>query len=132
MKVKTRYILLVIGLIALATIWSMLTQPGVNDLAGDFKEVAASQNENNTGPVNRVYIVTLSDTLWTEMETYGNYMPYAKLGTTTVWFFKSDGPFPTQITAGEVPFAANYRQACIGRYQKNNMGAVRLTKYPFQ
>ena len=109
----------------------MLTQPGVNDLAGDFKEIAASQNENNTGPVNRVYIVTLSDTLWTEMETYGNYMPYAKLGTTTVWFFKNDAPFPTRVEQAEVPFSANYQQACIGRYHKNNMGAVSIKKYPF-
>ena len=109
----------------------MLSQPGVNDLPGDFKEIAQSQNENNTGPVNRVYIVTVSDTLWEAMETYGNYMPYAKLGTTTVWFFKNDAPFPTQAKQTGIPFDSEFLQHCLARYHKNNMGAVSLTKFPF-
>ena len=106
--------------------------PGPGDLPGNFREVDAYQNENNTGPVNRVYIVTLSDTLWNEMEAYGEYMPYTKLGTTNVWFFLEDQPFPNQITPGDVPFPPVYKKACVGRYAKNNVGAVQLIKRPFQ
>ena len=131
MNKSLKYLLIVASLLAIVIFWNSLTAPGVNDLPGNFREIDAWQNENNTGPVNRVYIVTLNDTLWQAMEAYGNYMPYAKLGTTKVWFFLEDGPFPTKITSGEVLMTAAYQEACVGYYSKNNMGQVTLDRLPF-
>ena len=135
MKNPLKFFLILAVIIGVVIFGISFMGPGVNDLAGNFKEIDAWQNENNTGPVNRVYIVTVSDTLWNEMEAYGNYMPYAKLGTTNVWFFLDSQPFPNKITPvkpGQPPFAASYQQACIGRYEKNNVGTVRVMKMPFQ
>lgn len=127
-----KFMLIVALLIAGVIIWQSFTGPGVNDLDGNFREIDAWQNENNTGPVNRVYIVTVSDTLWSEMETYGDYMPYAKMGTTNVWFFLDSQPFPNKVIPGETPFSAVYQKASIGRYVKDNMSQTQLIKRPFQ
>lgn len=120
-------VLLVVGII-----YSSLSQPGINDLTGNFQEVATYRNENNTGPVQRVYAVTVSDTLWSEMETYGNFMPYSKLGNTTVYFFNESQPFPTKLVPGDRNFPPDFNAYCLARYEKSSMGDIRLTRYPFQ
>jgi hypothetical protein len=51
--------------------WIMVdsfSQPGVGDLKGEFKEVSFYRNENNTGPIIRIYAVYSPDSLWEEME----------------------------------------------------------------
>jgi len=122
------------GLIVLAlVIWFVLeatTQPGVEDLAGDPEEVAFVRNENNTGPVRRVYIVSIADTLWDVMETYGSYMPHNKYGNTQVYFFPKDQDLPENITL-EDPVPAEFQSYCLGRYEKNAMGSESFVRYPF-
>lgn len=132
MKISVKYIFIAVVLLVVAMVWSSLSQPGIADLSGDFKEVAMYRNENNTGPVVRIYAVTVSDTVWTDMEAYGNYMPYSKLGTTTVYFFKAEQPTPDKIEPGAINFPASFNASCLGKYQKNSMGAVSLSKHPFQ
>lgn len=80
---------LIIGLCVLIGVYFLfdsLSQPNPNTLEGDFKEVAMYRNPNNTGPVIRVFAVTVADTLWEQMRQYGDMMPYTKYGTTTVYF----------------------------------------------
>lgn len=63
-------------LVFVLVIWMLkgtFFQPGAGDLKAGFKEVAHYRNENNTGPVQYVFAVTVKDTIWSEMETYGNY-----------------------------------------------------------
>lgn len=132
MKNPFKYLLFAALILAVGIFWMTLSAPGVNDLPGNFREIDAWQNENNTGPVNRVYIVTVSDTLWRSMEDYGNYMPYSKLGTTNVYFFLEDQPYPSKITPGEVPFSAVYQKACVGRYYMNHMKVLQMIKHPFR
>jgi hypothetical protein len=132
MKIPTKYIVIFIVLVLGGIIWSSLSQPGVGDLEGDFTLIATERNENNTGPVNRIYAVMVSDTLWREMKQYGNYMPYSKLGTTTVWFFDANQPAPGKLTPGKIQFSSEFNNACLGKYEKNNTGAVSLYKFPFR
>lgn len=132
MKIPVKYIFIAVVLLVVVMIWSSLSQPGIADLSGDFKEVAIYMNENNTGPVNRIYAVTVSDTVWNDMEAYGNYMPYSKLGTTTVYFFETGQPVPDKLEPGALNFPSSFNAACLGRYQKNSMGAISLSKHPFQ
>lgn len=132
MKIPTKYIFLIIVLVIIAIVWSSLSQPGAADLKGDFTLVATQRNENNTGPVHRIYAVTVNDTVWNEMTQYGNYMPYSKLGTTTVWFFDPESPVPDELTAGDVNFPASFNGAILAKYEKNSMGSPRLLKRPFR
>ena len=129
---KLKHILIILTLVLVA--WFMydsLSQPGPPDLKGDFKEVAFYRNENNTGPIIRIYAVTTSDTLWQEMKAYGNYMPHTKYGNTKVYFFSNKKPAPKQLTPANPNFPAHYQQQVLAVYEKDAMGQVSVRKYPF-
>jgi hypothetical protein len=131
-KLNKKY--LGITLVAALLIWFMvdaLSQPGVKDLKGDFREMAFYRNENNTGPIVRIYSVTVADTLWGEMEQYGNYMPHTKYGNTKVYFFRQGSPAPEQIYPGKENFSGEMNKYCLAMYEKDAMGNIIFRKYPF-
>ena len=130
-KLKNKYILFFIAVVAL--LWMLtdaLSQPGIKDLKGNFKEVKFIRNEQNTGPVIRLYVVSVKDTLWDEMETYGNYMPYNKYGTTRIYFFREGSIMPDSLFLEAGNFPEKYKPYCIGVYQKDAMSQVNLIKHP--
>jgi hypothetical protein len=132
MKNKKTYILFA-ALIAVAVmIWNVIHEPGISDLKGNFKEVAFVRNEQNTGPVIRIYAVTLNGEHWKEMEQYGNYMPHTKYGSTIVYFFSDKGPFPSQLTLGDSNLEESYKKDCLALYKKDGMSQVSLTRYPYK
>ena len=107
-------------------------QPGAGDLKGGFKQVAEYRNENNTGPVQYVFAVTVKDTVWSEMETYGNYKPHHKGGTTKVYYFLEGSPVPSELSPGKVNFGSSFNTSCVAMYEKTAVGNVIVTKHPFQ
>ncbi len=113
-------------------LYDSFSQPTTNDLEGNFKEVALYRNENNTGPVVRIYAVTAEGLPWREMEKYGSMMPYTKMGSTTVYFFDQNRPAPTVVNPGNPHFEARYESSCIAMYQKDASGQVNFTRNPFQ
>lgn len=131
-KSRTRVIL---GILVLVLVVWMLKgtffQPGAGDLKGDFKEVARYRNENNTGPVQYVFVVTVKDTTGAEMEKYGNFKPHHKGGNTKVYFFPEGKLVPTELQPGKENFDPVYRISCIALYEKSAMGNVSLLKKPF-
>lgn len=129
---KLKHILIVLSLALIAWfVYDSFSQPGPKDLKGDFKEVAFYRNENNTGPIVRIYAVTASDTLWKEMQAYGNYMPHTKYGNTKVFFFHNNKPAPEQVKPGNMSVPAQYQQDVLAVYEKDAMGQVSFRKYPF-
>jgi hypothetical protein len=107
-------------------------QPGVQDLKGNFTEVAFYRNENNTGPVIRIYAVAVEDTLWEEMKKYGNYMPHTKYGNTKVYFFAKGKSAPSKVFPGEENFEKDYQPFCLALYEKDAMSGVSFQKNPFK
>lgn len=129
---KLKYILIAIA--AVLVFWFIsdsFSQPGPQDLNGDFKEVAFYRNENNTGPIVRLYAVTVADTLWQEMRQYGDYMPHTKYGTTRVYFFRKGSPVPEKLFPGEENFDPKLNAYCLGSYEKDAMSQVSFKKDPF-
>ena len=127
---KPKY--LAIGAIALLLGWFIFdsfSQPGVSDLKGNFQEVATYRNENNTGPIVRIYAVTVADTLWREMRQYGDFMPYTKYGNTKVYFFRQGQPAPKEVRPGAQNFDAEFGKYCLGKYEKEVMGNVTFQRY---
>lgn len=121
-------------LILVLVVWMLkgtFMQPGVNDLKGDFKEVAHYRNDNNTGPIQHVFAVTVKDTGKAEMEAYGNFMPHHKGGNTKVYFFLAGSPVPEDLYAGKVNFDPKFNQYCIALYEKTAMGNASIEKKPF-
>jgi len=131
-KSRRKYLIgLVVALLVIWFIADAVDEPSVQDLKGNFEEVAFYRNENNTGPIIRIYAVTLTDTLWQEMEQYGNFMPHTKYGNTRVYFFLQGQPIPKEVYPGEENFPAELQKYCLARYEKDAMGNVSFRKYPF-
>ena len=131
MKLKSILIAISVALV-IWFIYDSFSQPGPQDLAGDFKEVAMYRNENNTGPIVRIYAVTVADTLWEQMRTYGEYMPHTKYGNTKVYFFLQDNPAPKEVFPGDPPFAQQLREHSVAVYEKDAMSQVSFQRYLFQ
>ena len=131
MKKYKAYILLLSVLIIIAIIWNAITEPGIKDLKSNFKEAAFIRNEQNTGPVIRIYAVSLNSEDWKEMEQYGNYMPHTKYGTTRIYFFLNNSEIPEELNFGEVNIPERYKKNCIAIYEKDGMSQTSIRKYPF-
>ncbi|GHA71553.1 hypothetical protein [Pontibacter akesuensis] len=129
----TKFILIIVSAVLVAWfIYDTMSLPGVDDLEGDFKEVAMYRNENNTGPITRIYAVTVEDTLWQQMQAYGDFMPHTKYGNTKVYFFLGDQPAPTEVQPGQVNFEERFQENTVAKYEKDAMGQVSFVRYPFR
>ncbi|RRB02370.1 hypothetical protein [Larkinella rosea] len=129
---NVKYVLF--GLVALLVgymVYDAVSEPGIKDLKGTYKEVAMYRNENNTGPIVRIYAVTVTDTLWDEMEKYGDYMLYTKYGTTKVYFFPEGQPAPAQVFPKRPNFDHKYEKSCLAMYEKDAMSQVTFRRKPF-
>ena len=131
MKTKNTYIILFSMVLVAFMVWNILTEPGITDLQGNFKEVSFIRNEQNSGPVNRIYAVTVNGDYWKEMEQYGNYMPHTKYGITRIYFFSNKKQYPTKLILSDNNIGDSFKEYCIGIYEKNGMSQVSLRKYPF-
>ena len=132
MKKHKAFILLLSVLIIIAIVWNTMTEPGIKDLKSNFKEVAFIRNEQNTGPVIRIYAVSLNSENWKEMEQYGNYMPHTKYGTTRIYFFLNKSELPDELNFGEINIAEQYKKNCIALYEKDGMSQISMRRYPFR
>lgn len=106
-------------------------QPGIEEMKAGFKEIVKYRNANNTGPVQRIYVVTVKDSVWKEMENYGNLMPHTKYGNTKVYFFMESANVPQTLQPGEVNVDPQFNKSCIALYEKSAMSQVVFNKYPF-
>lgn len=130
---KLKHILILAAFVLVGWfIYDSFSLPSVDDLEGDFKEVAFYRNENNTGPIVRVYAVTVADTLWQQMQQYGEFMPHTKYGNTKVYFFLEGSPVPDKVFAGDQNFEAQFQEFAVARYEKESMGQESFVQYPFR
>lgn len=83
-------------------IYESYTQPTIEDLPGDFKEVAFVRNENNKGGIIRIYAVSVGDPANAKYDACANMFPVNDYGSLTrVYFFDSSQPFPTELSLEE-------------------------------
>ena len=132
---NNKVIAYVIAALALILVFFMvkdtLSQPGIDDMKAGFKEIAKFRNANNTGPVQRIYIVTVKDTIWQELEEYGNLMPHTKYGNTKVYYFLAGDKVPEKLQPGDVNFDPAFNKSCIALFEKSAMSQVIFNKHPF-
>lgn len=122
-KFPLKYIFFFVILMAVIFIVGQsLTQPGVADLEGEFEEVAFYRNENNTGPVIRIYAVAVSDTSRAELKKYAGFMPHNKYGNTKVFFFLKSKPYPKTVTPGDESFKEEFEKFVLAKYEKDGLG----------
>ncbi|WP_029288899.1 hypothetical protein [Pedobacter sp. R20-19] len=131
---RRKSLIYVITAIVLILVFFMVkdtfNQPGTEDMKAGFKEVTKYRNANNTGPVQRIYVVTVKDSVWKEMEDYGNLMPHTKYGSTKVYFFMAKANVPQTLEPGAINFDPSFNKDCIALYEKSAMSQVAFNKYP--
>jgi hypothetical protein len=131
LKNKKTYLLIAVLLIIAVMIWNVVNEPGIRDLKGNFKEISFIRNEQNSGPVIRIYAVTVEGKPWNEMEQYGNYMPHTKYGITRIFFFPEDESHPSKLVIGEKNIPEAMAENCLAIYEKDGMGQVSFRQYPY-
>lgn len=119
-------------LLIIIMIWNAVNEPGIKDLKGNFKELAFIRNEQNTGPVIRVYAVSLDSEEWDAMKQYGNYMPHNKYGNTKIYFFLNNNKAPNSLKLGDINIDEQFKKYCIAVYDKDGMSQTSLRRYPFK
>jgi hypothetical protein len=132
MKLNKNFVLAALVLVGLT--WMLadsFIQPGPAKLTAGFKEKVFLRNEQNTGPVIRIYVATVKDSLWHEMESYGNFKPHTKYGTTLVYYFLEGTPVPERLNLEGDHIEKHYQQNCIASYKKTSVGQVLFVKRPF-
>ncbi|RZL50891.1 MAG: hypothetical protein EOP00_02120 [Pedobacter sp.] len=131
-KKQTYFIIIIVLIIVGWMAKDLFTQSGIEDLRGGFTEVASYRNDNNTGPVQRIYAVTVKDTTGAQLTEYGNLRPHTKYGNTKVYFFLEGTNIPTALSPGEVNFDAKFNSSCFALYEKSAMGNFGLLKNPLK
>ena len=126
------FIILIVLVAAVLMAKDLFDQPGSDDLKGGFEEVSAYRNDNNTGPVQRIYAVSVKDTASAQLIEYGNLKPHTKYGNTKVYFFLAGRDVPSKLTPGDVNFDNKYNSSCFALYEKSAMGNFGLIKNPFK
>lgn len=131
-KNKRIFIILIILVVVVWVAKDLFDQPEISDLKGGFEEIASYRNENNTGPVQRIYAVSVKDTTAAELIKYGNLKPHSKYGNTKVYFFMKGSYIPNQLNPGQINFDEKYNSSCFALYEKSAMGNFGLIKKPFK
>jgi hypothetical protein len=126
---NNKLILIALGL-GVAVLISLLSGDSTARFETQFTEVASYRNPNNTGPVKRIYLVTVSQENHEEMLAYGGLQPHSKYGTTTVYFFPAGTELPTEISPQDLPLPEALRQVCLARYRKLGQGQERYQRGP--
>ncbi|WP_425635797.1 hypothetical protein ACPUEN_10265 [Algoriphagus yeomjeoni] len=122
--------LIVIGLVVYISMAS-LSQPGMERFDGKYKELSTFRNENNTGPVVRIYAVKALDSSKEWMREYGDAMPHTKYGRTVVFFFNDGIDQEIKLSPTDPYFTQGMQPYVIATYQKSPMGDVSFTEgYP--
>ncbi|MCT1531518.1 hypothetical protein M3B46_10970 [Sphingobacterium daejeonense] len=83
-------------------IYDAYSQPSIEDIPGDFTEVAFVRNENNKGGIIRIYAVTVGDQLNAQYDKCADMFPVNDYGSITkVYFFDKNKPYPTSLKLEE-------------------------------
>jgi hypothetical protein len=127
---STKFIYYIIAGVVLALVIMIAKesffQPGMERFEGKYKELATYRNENNTGPVIRIYAVKAIDSDFAWMEEYGNSLPHTKYGRTMVFFFNGEIDEEIKLSPKEPHFMQALRPYLIASYEKTPMGEVRF------
>ena len=127
-----KLLVLIFVVLTLGIIYITFNQPGEERFSTQFREITFLRNENNTGPINRIYAVYAQDSIWGDLQSYAASKPYTKYGSTKVYFFIRDYPETSFLSWQDPNVPPSMQETCIALYHKENNGRVTFRKYPFK
>ena len=105
-----------------------LTQPGLERFEGKINELGFYRNENNTGPVLRVYAAEVISGDLVLMKEYGDAMPHTKYGKTLVFFLEQEGMNSIAISSQSPYLPMELQSRVLATYSKSPMGEAGIVE----
>lgn len=106
MRKNKKIVLIIVPLVLILgyLIWDSYSQPSIQDIPGDFEEVAFIRNEQNKGGIVRIYAVTVGDPLKANYDACADLFPTNDYNSVTrIFFFDKKGDFPKELEL-EAPY----------------------------
>jgi hypothetical protein len=96
------------------------------EFQGKFLEIGYYRNENNTGPVLRIYAIQTSEKDPKAMSDFASTFPHTKYGRTLVFFFSEQQQATIPLQAEAPHFPALFYEYLIASYEKTPLGESRF------
>lgn len=115
-------VVLVLGLI----LTESFSEQGIAAYQDQFEEVGFFRNENNTGPVVRIYAFRTQVADLEVLKTFANLLPHTKYGRTLVFFVNESVQEPMELSPKSPYFPTSQKSAVFAKYEKTPMGEQQL------
>lgn len=111
-------VLLVVGLI----VTESFSEQGIAAYQDQFEEVGYYRNENNTGPVLRIYAYQTQVEDAEVLKSFADLLPHTKYGRTLVFFVNQSVKAPVALSPESPYFPASLSPSIFAKYEKTPMG----------
>lgn len=98
------------------------SEQGIATYQDQFEEVGYYRNENNTGPVLRIYAYRTQVKDPEVLKSFANLLPHTKYGRTLVFFVNESLKDTVELTPTRPHFPVSLNAFLIGKYEKTPMG----------
>lgn len=109
-------------------IQASFSQPGMERFEGKFEELGFYRNENNTGPVLRIFAVRTLDANPSLMKEFGEAQPHTKYGRTLVFYFSPELKEKVTLSPQKPYFPAEFGPYLLAQFERTPMGEVQFSQ----
>lgn len=110
--------------------WVIVTESfseqGIAAYQDQFEEVGYYRNENNTGPVLRIYAYQTQVEDPEVLKSFADLLPHTKYGRTLVFFVNKSVKAPVVLSPESPHFPASMSPSIFAKYEKTPMGEQQL------
>lgn len=115
-------VLIVLGVI----VTESFSEQGIAAYQDQFEEVGYYRNENNTGPVLRIYVYQTQVEDQEVLKSFADLLPHTKYGRTLVFFVHESVKAPVALSPESPHFPASMSPSIFAKYEKTPMGEQQL------
>lgn len=111
-------VILILGVI----VTESFSEQGIAAYQDQFEEVGYYRNENNTGPVLRIYAYQTQVEDIEVLKSFADLLPHTKYGRTLVFFMHESVKAPVVLSPESPHFPASISPSIFAKYEKTPMG----------
>jgi hypothetical protein len=111
-------VILILGVI----VTESFSEQGIAAYQDQFEEVGYYRNENNTGPVLRIYAYQTQVEDIEVLKSFADLLPHTKYGRTLVFFMHKSVKAPVVLSPESPHFPASISPSIFAKYEKTPMG----------
>ena len=127
---RNQWLVIFIGTIVLGVLGLIVKESfsgqGVADYQDQFEEIGYFRNENNTGPILRVYAFRTKEQDPKVLKSFADLLPHTKYGRTLVFFVNQSVKAPVALSPESPHFPASLSPSIFAKYEKTPMGEQQL------